>query len=594
MTRSTILSALQDMLGFLQEDASLLVPPEIRDSLLRRVRELLDKSAGLGEALYVGIVGGTGVGKSTLINALAREIISQASDRRPFTDRAVVYRHRDVPRGLEEISNFIRNPDALHDSDYVKHLILLDLPDFDSVVEDNRTTVLKILPFVDAIVWVVSPEKYADSAFYEFLERTLIHRENFTFVLNKSDELVTEESADPHAKLKEVLGDLSFRLKHEAGVEQPRIFSLSAAQELTKETQSPILVEEFNKFRNFLMVRKDSKEIASIKTRNLLQEACHLETELNSAAKLAEKTAALASLKAMADEGAREKANSGLAVIDQEKRLAQKLFRLFMSEDRSISSVKWGMRLANFGRYVSAAGTEKRLEDVFRDTVEAVGRNRRTDLEKAAADIDAELYLTFSHTDAHQYYEKPENVVSSAITKASAMFAKQVESRINAVAGPRAKWTRFFQKLLVMLPLLVLAVKLSGPEAILGWLDAPSFRGALKIVLHLFTSIFGPEGLTGLVALLVCEIFLIWYLASRRIRRLERISNSVARSAIELVDGVFDSIAAKIKSDRTAFIERIESGMNRFQSLKESCAGSLHASFSLGETLTSDSGSWKS
>ena len=47
----------------------------------------------LDDVLVIGLVGGTGVGKSTLINALAGDAISTSSDRRPTTDRVIVYRH---------------------------------------------------------------------------------------------------------------------------------------------------------------------------------------------------------------------------------------------------------------------------------------------------------------------------------------------------------------------------------------------------------------------------------------------------------------------------------------------------------------------
>ncbi len=569
MTRSSILTALENMLEFLQEDSALLMVREKHDSLLQRVRALQEKAASPGEVLYVGILGGTGVGKSTLINALAEKRISQPSDRRPFTDRAVVYRHKDVPRGLEEISDFVRNPDALHDLETVKDLILLDLPDFDSTAAENRKTVLKILPSLDAVVWVVSPEKYADSALYQFLSKTAIHRENFTFVLNKADELMTQNPAEPHTRLKEVLGDLAFRLKHEAGVEQPRIFSLSAAQEFEKQTESPILKDEFARFREFLMVRRDTKEIASIKTSNLLEEVRQLSAELNAAVKPAEKAAALESLKSADAKEEWDEQGSGLRVIEQEKRLAEILFWLLMSEDRSISPVKWGMKLAGIGRSFTARGTGARLDEVFRDAAEASGRNRRSDLQRMIARTDSELLLAFNRAEAYQSEEKPEQIIASAVSKASASFATQVEMARNALSGSRSKWTRFFQKLIMLLPFPVLIVKLSGADALATWLDHPSFLGALKIALQFLTSIFGPEGLTGLVALLVCEMFLVWYLASRRIKYMEKVSNRLAKSAIEFVNDALDSVSRKMRSDRKAIFERIEHGIDRLNSLNE-------------------------
>jgi predicted GTPase len=44
-----------------------------------------------GDAYVVALVGGTGVGKSSLLNALAGEEITAASPRRPTTDHAVAW-----------------------------------------------------------------------------------------------------------------------------------------------------------------------------------------------------------------------------------------------------------------------------------------------------------------------------------------------------------------------------------------------------------------------------------------------------------------------------------------------------------------------
>lgn len=53
-------------------------------------RELSEKASRDCEALYVGLIGGSGVGKSTLINAIAGEQISRPSDRRPVPIRSLL------------------------------------------------------------------------------------------------------------------------------------------------------------------------------------------------------------------------------------------------------------------------------------------------------------------------------------------------------------------------------------------------------------------------------------------------------------------------------------------------------------------------
>ena len=104
MNRSSLVMTLERSLEFLRIDGPFLMSGEDRDSFVQKTQVILQKALQPGEALYIGILGGTGVGKSTLINALARKEISERSDKRPFTDRAVIYRHKDTPRGLEKIS----------------------------------------------------------------------------------------------------------------------------------------------------------------------------------------------------------------------------------------------------------------------------------------------------------------------------------------------------------------------------------------------------------------------------------------------------------------------------------------------------------
>ena len=218
MNRPAITALLEQTLQFLEDEGSVLLPEDKQQFYICTVKNILEKASHPGEVLYMGIMGGTGVGKSTLIDALARAEISAISEKRPFTDRAVVYRHKNRPRGLEKISALLREVDAVHDIDTVKDFILLDLPDFDSKDENNRKNVMRIAPELDGIIWVASPEKYGDAILYEFIKRNAADQANYTFVLNKADELVDRALTDPYSNLKKILGDFTFRLKHQAGV----------------------------------------------------------------------------------------------------------------------------------------------------------------------------------------------------------------------------------------------------------------------------------------------------------------------------------------------------------------------------------------
>ena len=80
--------------GFVRECP--LIREEERASLGRRMEEIRRAIAAADRPLRLAILGGTGVGKSTIINALAGSRISEESRRRPTTTDLVVYAHGEA------------------------------------------------------------------------------------------------------------------------------------------------------------------------------------------------------------------------------------------------------------------------------------------------------------------------------------------------------------------------------------------------------------------------------------------------------------------------------------------------------------------
>ncbi|WP_405635203.1 50S ribosome-binding GTPase [Streptomyces sp. NBC_01178] len=165
----------------------------------------------------IAVAGATGSGKSTLFNALAGAPISDTGLRRPTTSQPIACSWTDGAAGLLDrlaVPGRLRrrpHPGPAAFDEALQGLVLVDLPDHDSAATEHREQVDRVLALVDAVIWVVDPEKYADAALHERYLRPLAGYAEVTFVvLNQTDRL-PGEAADL------VLDDLR-RLLDEDGI----------------------------------------------------------------------------------------------------------------------------------------------------------------------------------------------------------------------------------------------------------------------------------------------------------------------------------------------------------------------------------------
>jgi hypothetical protein len=174
--------------------------------------------------LVVAFFGGTGVGKSSLLNRLAGTAIARTGPERPTSRQVTVYVHQsveladlpaDLPltgqgpvKGLPVQPGYIKR----HASDAHREVLWIDAPDIDSTEESNRRSALAWLPHVDLVCYVVSPERYRDDAGWRVL-RQRGHKHGWMFVLNRWDE------GDPRQ-----VEDLA-RLLRQAGFDDPLVLT---------------------------------------------------------------------------------------------------------------------------------------------------------------------------------------------------------------------------------------------------------------------------------------------------------------------------------------------------------------------------------
>lgn len=142
---------------------------------------------GTVSPLVLAFFGGTGVGKSSLLNRLAGEDVAKSSAIRPTSREVTLYVHEDVtlaelPEGIPiELTTVKR-----HQQDAHRSTLWIDTPDIDSVVTTHRDQVLAWLPYVDLLVYVVNPERYRDDAGWDLLKAHR-HRHAWAFVINHWD-----------------------------------------------------------------------------------------------------------------------------------------------------------------------------------------------------------------------------------------------------------------------------------------------------------------------------------------------------------------------------------------------------------------------
>ncbi|MBF0255812.1 MAG: 50S ribosome-binding GTPase [Gammaproteobacteria bacterium] len=151
--------------------------------------------------LLVALFGGTGVGKSSLLNRLAGAEIARTGLQRPTSVEVSLYLHRDfqidlLPAELPMAQTRI----AYHDEAARRLLAWIDMPDMDSTALANRQLVEAWLPYIDWLIYVVSPERYHDDQGWRFLQQRR-QRHAWIFVMNQWDQGRPEQLEDFRQRL---------------------------------------------------------------------------------------------------------------------------------------------------------------------------------------------------------------------------------------------------------------------------------------------------------------------------------------------------------------------------------------------------------
>ncbi|WP_395640937.1 GTPase family protein [Pseudolysinimonas sp.] len=175
------------------------------DTLLAQATRRRELSPG---STVVGMFGATGSGKSSLVNALVGADVARTHVRRPTTSEALAVTWN--PDGATDLLDWLGVRDRVVRTDPIDpragQLVLLDLPDFDSIERGNRAVAERLAAQVDALVWVVDPQKYADDVLHaQFITPHARHSEVTLIVLNQTDLLQPADVPRVVASLREIV-----------------------------------------------------------------------------------------------------------------------------------------------------------------------------------------------------------------------------------------------------------------------------------------------------------------------------------------------------------------------------------------------------
>ena len=212
------LTRLRDDLGAVRLSLELAGAPaarRLRDDAVAQIDDyLLPRLRQMDAPLLMVVGGSTGAGKSTILNSLVGTEVSPAGVLRPTTRAPVLACHPEDVRWFEDqriLPRLARTTGASWAAEGTLRLVpttalqpglaLLDSPDIDSVLSENRALANQLLAAADAWLFVTTAARYADAVPWEFLRRARDRGTSFSIVLNR----VPEDAREVAAHLREML-----------------------------------------------------------------------------------------------------------------------------------------------------------------------------------------------------------------------------------------------------------------------------------------------------------------------------------------------------------------------------------------------------
>lgn len=224
------------------------------------------------DVYLVGLIGGKEVGKSSFVNALVGEPITEQSSHGRGTSIAVAYVHESRREAVENL--LLREAPGrfrivTHRNPTLVRQALLDLPDIDSIYEDHLELTRRMLRHMLFPIWIASFEKYADQQPQKMLARVAEGNDprNFIFCLNKIDLLVARHGDEAAGQLQQ---DAGVRMQKLLNLDSPPRVHLISARE-PERFDFPSLCDALSQQRSEAVVTSSRQLATRQRDRSLLQ-----------------------------------------------------------------------------------------------------------------------------------------------------------------------------------------------------------------------------------------------------------------------------------------------------------------------------------
>jgi GTPase SAR1 family protein len=206
-----------------------------RDAMVDQLEDyVLPRLIQIDAPLLTVVGGSTGAGKSTLVNAIVGNEVSETGVLRPTTRSPVLVHHPTDAAWFEEgriLPDLARTTKAdgnrgalqlVADDVIPPGLAILDAPDIDSVEEQNRILAAQLLAAADLWLFVTSAARYADQVPWDFLKAAADRSMAIAVVLDRTDPDTLSEVAGHLARMlsSRGLGDSPLFTVPEADIEE--------------------------------------------------------------------------------------------------------------------------------------------------------------------------------------------------------------------------------------------------------------------------------------------------------------------------------------------------------------------------------------